>query len=250
MTIIDGTISYLGGYNVGMEYIDQKPELSPWRDYHIRIEGDGVTDLQQEFYYDWQKATKNQLPYIPVKSISTGTTKYQIYPTEGVGMDKKWASLIKQAKKSILIGTPYFIPPQSLLFELKKALLRGVQVNILVPNTPDHPIVKEASFCYIRQLLTLGGKVYQYKKGFYHAKIMIIDELLCGIGTANFDNRSFFLNSEMTCFIYDKAFIEHAKSTFQMDVQQSETLSLPGLNQVGWLVRVKEGIGWIVKGLL
>ncbi|MBO0991592.1 cardiolipin synthase [Bacillus sp. SD088] len=250
VTIIDGAISYLGGYNVGMEYIDQKPGLSPWRDYHIRIEGKGIEDLQQEFYFDWQKATGQPLPHVSNNRTANGTMKYQIFPTEGVKMDEKWRSLIRQAKHSISIGTPYFVPPKDLLTELNKALMRGVQIKVLVPNTADHPIVKEASFCYLRQLLSLGATVYQFQKGFYHAKIMIIDEQLCSIGTANFDNRSFFLNSEMTCFIYDKPFIAHAKDTFEQDIQQSEALSLHGLNQVGWFVRIKEGIGWLVKGLM
>lgn len=249
-TIIDGKISYLGGYNVGMEYIDQDPKLSPWRDYHIRIQGKGVFDLQQEFRLDWKRATGKNIRVKEKNFSHEGELKYQIFPSEGVDLDKKWVQLIQKANHTIVIGTPYFIPPKNLFSELTNALKRGVQLKLLVPNTSDHPIVKEASFWYLRRLLSLGGSVYQFEKGFFHAKIVIIDSQLCSIGTANFDYRSFFLNNEMTCFIYDKTFITHAEDTVEKDIQQSETLSLHDLKQVGWFVRVKEGIGWLVKGLL
>ncbi|MCJ7841591.1 cardiolipin synthase [Lederbergia sp. NSJ-179] len=249
-TIIDGKIGYLGGYNIGMEYIDQDPKLSPWRDYHIRIKGEGVLDLQQEFIVDWRKATGKNMQKSKGSMVKEGEIKYQIYPSQGVGLDKKWVQLLKEANHSILIGTPYFIPPPNLFSELKKALKRGVELKILVPNKADHPIVKEASFPYLRKLLSLGASIYQFEKGFFHGKVVIIDQRLCSIGTANFDYRSFFLNNEMTCFIYDQHLITHVQAIVEKDIQQSELLTLERLNQIGLFMRIKEGMGWIFKGLL
>ena len=91
--------------------------------------------------------------------------------------------------------------------ELLRALKRGVSITIVVPFTADHLLVQEASYRYLRTLLKAGAQVYQYKKGFYHAKSLVIDDKICDIGTANFDKRSLFLNKEINCYFHDPAFV-------------------------------------------
>ena len=116
--------------------------------------------------------------------------------------------LIQKADKKIIIGTPYFIPSQTLFQELREALARNVSVTVIVPEISDHALVKEASFPYFRVLLKEGGSIMQFQRGFYHSKVILIDDIMCDIGTANFDKRSFFLNSEINCIVFDRTFIE------------------------------------------
>lgn len=243
ITIIDGKVGYVGGYNVGKEYIDLDPKLSPWRDYHLRIEGEGVADLQQEFLTDWRRAAGKLDDTSLFPPLPAGEMLHRFYPTEGVNGDQHILQLFKKAKKEIIVGTPYFIPPKNSMAVLEQALMRGVSVTILVPETSDHPVVKEASFPYLRRILALGGTVCQYQKGFFHAKVIVIDESICDIGTANFDQRSVFLNHELNCFIYDQSFIAEVLAAIREDLDFSTQLKLNELQNLRFSVRVKEWIG-------
>ncbi len=251
ITIIDGRIGFLGGYNIGKEYIDLDPELSPWRDYHIRMEGKSVADLQQEFLLDWKRATNQE---IRIDSMSFSdqamTMEHYLYPSEGIEAEAKLIQLIEKAQEKIIIGTPYFIPPAKLFSAIEIAQARGISVSILVPEKSDHPIVKEASFRYLRKVLAGGGNVYQFQKGFFHAKVIVIDGNICDIGTANFDRRSILLNHEINCFIYDKVFISDVENALAEDIEHSTVLTLEELQKVRVFVRIKEWIGILFQGLL
>ncbi len=226
ITVIDGKVGYLGGFNVGKEYINEDKKLNPWRDYHLKIQGEGVQDLQDIFIDDWQMAAKIHLryrdPYFP--PLEKGPYRHQLLPSEGFYLEETFLKLIRQAEKSILIGTPYFIPGKKVLSELESALKRGVKLEILVPETADHPLVKEASYPYFRKLLPQGATIYQYQKGFYHAKIHIIDDKVCDIGTANFDKRSFYLNYELNCYTYDKDYIGEVLKILKVDQNNAKQM--------------------------
>lgn len=244
ITVIDGKIGYMGGFNIGEEYIDMNPKLTPWRDYHLKITGEGVQDLQREFLNDWKKATRKEIEEQPkyYPALEKGVICHQFVPTDGVFLEDTFCEQILNAKESIFIGTPYFIPSSKVFHVLKKALEKGIKVTLLVPNISDHPLVKEASFRYLRVLLKEGLQVYQFINGFYHAKILIIDEEYCDIGTANFDMRSFFLNYEMNCYIYNKTFMEQVMMVVKNDLQDAKLLSRDALDQPGLMIRVKEVI--------
>jgi cardiolipin synthase A/B len=252
ISTIDGKIGYLGGYNVGREYIDEDPKLSPWRDYHLRLDGEGVQDLQKEFLLDWFRATNKDLSdeakYFPV--LEKGTVTHQIFPTEGIRIEEIFSRYIEDAKTSITIGTPYFIPTEKVMNSLILALKRGVTVTIIVPNKSDHMLVKEASFPYFRKLLVHGANIYQYMEGFYHAKVMMIDNDFCDIGTANFDKRSFELNLELNNFLYDQQFIKKVKIEIAKDISGSERLTIEKLNSVSFFTRVKEAVAGSISTLL
>ncbi|VXB81336.1 minor cardiolipin synthetase (phospholipase D family) [Bacillus sp. 349Y] len=254
ITVIDGVIAYMGGYNVGKEYIDEndKPELSPWRDYHLRIEGEGVHDLQTEFTIDWYRGSRKQIEddpkYFP--EPEKGLIKHRIFPTEGVNIEDFFREFIDEAKEEIIIGTPYFIPTPVLMDALCRALDRGVDVSIIVPDNADHMIVKETAFPYFRKLIPKGAKVYQFLNGFYHAKLLVIDDHFCDIGTANFDQRSFFINLELNNLIYDKAFIGTLKKEIAKDMMESDLLSSEDLSNVSVMTRIKEKIGGAISILL
>lgn len=242
ITVIDGRIAYLGGFNIGKEYFDQDPKLSPWRDYHLKMTGEGVMDLQREFLEDWRAAAKVNLlqdkVYFP--HLEKGTNRQRIVPTEGILLEEMFSNLISQAEKSIFIGSPYFIPSKRVFDLLRDAIKRGVSVTVLVPFTADHVLVKEASLPYLRTLLKDGAEVYQYLKGFYHAKVVLIDDQVCDVGTANFDKRSMFLNYELNCLIYDPEFIKKVKHILTEDILNSKNATLQDFNHVNLLLSVKE----------
>ncbi|TCJ05249.1 cardiolipin synthase [Cytobacillus praedii] len=233
ITIIDGKIGYIGGFNIGKEYINLDPKLSPWRDYHLKMIGEGVADLQKEFLIDWLKETNTNLlannAYFP--ALHTGKIQHQIVPSKGAFLEDTFSSLINRAKTKIFIGTPYFIPSERLLNDLIAAQARGITLTILVPKVSDHILVKEASYSSLRKLLENGAEVYEFQTGFYHAKTIIIDDEVCDIGTANFDRRSLFINYEINCYIYDQPFIKKVQAVIKQDIQHSRQLSLTELKQ-------------------
>ncbi|MDP4084219.1 MAG: cardiolipin synthase [Bacillota bacterium] len=253
ISIIDGTIGYLGGFNIGKEYIDMDPKLSPWRDYHLKITGESVLFLQKQFFHDWLEYAGENLSdtssYYPIQPMK-GSIKHKFFPTEGCFLEDSYIKIIQEAKSSITIGTPYFIPSQKILHCLVDAVHRGVNVNLIAPYTADHILVQEASYPYLRKLLKAGVEVFQFKNGFYHAKTMIIDDQLCDIGTANFDKRSLFINKEINCYIYDPEFTKRLKKIIQKDIQDSEPLTLQTLNKLNPIRSIKEGIGGLLSSFL
>ncbi|WP_147535017.1 phospholipase D-like domain-containing protein [Bacillus marasmi] len=277
IAVIDGKLGYLGGFNVGKEYIDKDPKLSPWRDYHMKLSGDIVCDLQTQFLLDWGKATKATVPMLsryfpqsgqavmskpafqdvemsklfeaPAESMNepeladkNAVTKIQAVASEGAMMEGLFSNRIRAAQESIFIGTPYFIPSKLLLDDLLDAARRGVKITILVPHAADHMLVQEASYRFLRPLLAAGVEVYQFMNGFYHAKALVFDDLICDIGTTNFDQRSLFLNYEINCFITDKPSIAKIKNVIDLDLRDSKQLQLADLTNVSMMTKVKEVI--------
>lgn len=242
ITVIDGVVGYVGGFNVGMEYIDLDPKLSPWRDYHLKITGEGVEDLQRQFLLDWLDASKTNLLQSPIyfPKLTKGTIRHQFFATEGGIMETTFSGLIQRAKIAIMIGSPYFIPSKKILNDLCKAIDRGVSLTVLVPSMSDHILVQEASYPFLRKLLKKGAQIYSYKIGFYHAKVLLIDDHICDLGTANFDKRSFFLNQEINCFIHDPAYIERIKKILDKDLLDSKKISLSDLLNLGLFSSFKE----------
>ncbi|WP_102348206.1 cardiolipin synthase [Bacillus sp. Marseille-P3661] len=256
ITIVDGTIGYLGGFNIGKEYLGQDPELGYWRDFHLKIFGDGVQDLQSEFLLDWHKATGNHdvisfehTGYYP--KLLKGQTPMQFVPTDGAFMKEFVINFIKKAQSEIMIGTPYFIPGNEVVNEILAARKRGVKVTILVPLKADHAFVKEASYPYFKNLLKAECEIYRYIRGFYHGKILLVDGTFCDIGTANFDKRSFFINKEINCLITDPIFIEKIRNEYMRDIQfNAERLTMKIYNNRPYLQRGKELLSTMVSDLL
>ncbi|MDZ5471773.1 cardiolipin synthase [Bacillus sp. 31A1R] len=244
ITVIDGKMGYIGGFNIGKEYINMDPKLCPWRDYHLKIMGEGVHDLQREFLKDWREERKENLLqdsiYFPM--LPKGQSRHQIIPSEGFYLEETFSGLIRKAEKSIMIGTPYFIPSTKILKDLLDALDRGVHITLLVPYKSDHALVQEASHPYLREILKKGADVHQYLKGFYHAKVLFIDDNICDIGTANFDKRSLFLNHEINCYIFDKNLIDKLKAVIEKDILDSKVLTLEELNRFKLSTSIKEAI--------
>lgn len=210
IVVIDGKIGYVGGYNIGDEYLG-KGKLGYWRDTHLRVTGKAVLNLQSRFFRDWNAVAGSVDQLRPAKRYfpdnkEKGTTAMQIV-TSGPDSEQQiklgMKKMISTARKYIFLQTPYFIPDESMLESLQVALQSGVDVRLMIPCKPDHPLVYRATEYYAKLLEQSGARVYTYQAGFLHSKAMMVDGQMCTIGTANFDVRSFRLNFEINAFIYD-----------------------------------------------
>jgi cardiolipin synthase len=251
ITVIDGKIGYVGGFNIGKEYLGKDPNFGEWRDYHLKITGEGVYDLQTQFLRDWEEATKTTFAkdeYFP--PLQAGAIAHQLVAKDGNALEQHFIDVIGRAKKEIIIGSPYFIPSRSVMNALLDALRRGVNVTVLVPLKADHLLVKEAAYPYFYRLLKAGARIYHFYQGFYHAKTMVVDAEWCDIGTANFDKRSLFLNSEINCYIYDRDFVQKVKKAIANDLARSERLTLDFWKKRTLWDRGKESISTLLSAWL
>ncbi|TDQ38761.1 phospholipase D-like domain-containing protein [Aureibacillus halotolerans] len=251
IAVIDGEISYLGGFNVAKEYLGEKPKFGPWRDYHLRFTGDAVPIVQSVFAKDFAKAKqiKNE-PHLNKATTPLEQKSYTFFISNGSSVAHHYIELFNKANASIFIGSPYFIPNHPVMMALVDAVKRGIKVSVLVPKKTDHLLVQEASYPYLKQLLELGCPVYQYEKGFYHGKLCMIDSSYVDIGTANFDRRSFFLNSEMNCLSSDQQLIKLLQQHIQQDIQSSSILTLDELTKSNPIQWTKRAVASFVAGLL
>lgn len=256
--IIDGKIGYIGGLNIGDEYLGNVKRFGYWRDCHIKIEGEAVKDLQLRFIADWNFVSENKLAalpkYFPKQSYAKGNVNMQIISS---GPDCKWNSIqygyfkmITEADKSIYIATPYFVPDDSILEALKTSALSGIDVRVMFPAHPDHPFVYWASLSYIGDLLETGVKCYKYEKGFIHSKLITMDGIITSIGTANMDVRSFKLNFESNAFIYDKEITEEINKQFINDLKDCTQITPEWYENRPRSTRIKESVSRLISPML
>ena len=246
--VIDGEIGYIGGFNIGVEYVNGDKKLNPWRDYHLRLKGEGVQDLEGVFIEDWSNSAGEDIQYkeVYLKNGYQGRSLHRFFLSDGAFIEEEYVALFQKAKKTITIATPYFIPSDKLIQSLLACLHRGISLQIIVPFTSDHFIVKEAAYPSFRKLIAAGAQVYQFHNGFLHGKYMMIDDKIADIGTANLDKRSLFLNSEINCLIYDNDFIQMMQEEIQKDINDSQLLTLKDLENLGIWSRTKEVVAtWI-----
>ncbi|MBB6453912.1 cardiolipin synthase [Salirhabdus euzebyi] len=249
ITIIDGKIAYVGGLNVGNEYIGKSPRFNNWRDCHLRLTGELAKDVQHLFQHDWELAAKEKIEVYKA-NMPKMEKQGKVVATDGIGLEDMFFHFIHQAKKEIIIGTPYFIPSKSIVRALEDAINRGVVVKILGPMKADHMLVKEAAIPYFVSLKEKGADVRLFDQGFYHAKIFMIDDNFCDIGTANFDRRSLYLNKEVNVITYDVAFIQKVRELFLKDFYHSVEMNDQWLNQLNAWTSIKIVIAKLVRPLL
>ena len=257
LVIIDGSIGYLGGFNVGNEYVGKKKKFGFWRDTHLRLTGSCVQDMNARFILDWRFASKENLEMAQVfysEQQHDGTTGIQIVssgPDSGKEEIKHgYLKMISSAKKNIYIQTPYFVPDASILESLKTAILSGVDVRIMIPCMPDHMFVYWATYSYVGVLLNIGAKIYIYDNGFMHAKTICVDGEVASIGSANFDIRSFRLNFEANAFLYDAAEVYKLEAIFETDITKSHELTKHLYRNRPLMIKFKESISRLLSDLL
>ncbi|MBI0583440.1 MAG: cardiolipin synthase [Methanomassiliicoccus sp.] len=256
IAVIDGTIGFLGGFNIGEEYLGKGP-LGFWRDTAVEVRGRGASLLQLRFLLDWNYATKEGLTITPKHFPvwqGRGTSSVQVVSG---GPDNRWnpikeeyLKLISIAKKYVYLQTPYFVPDPSIMSALRIAAQSGVDVRIMIPDKPDHPLVYWATTSFTGELLDAGVRTFTYNNGFIHAKTCIVDDLVSSIGTANWDIRSFRLNFETNAVIYDAEFATRQRKHFEDDLKVCTEVTLESYGQRPMIVRAKEGVARLFSSVL
>jgi cardiolipin synthase len=229
VVVVDGRVAWVGGHNVGDEYLGRDPKFGRWRDTHVRIEGPAVQAVQLSFVEDWHWATDQTLELDwTMAPEPVGDVNVLIVPS-GPADRLETAALmfihaINSAQQRIWIASPYFVPDEAVMAALQLAGLRGVDVRILIPDEADHLLVYLAAFSYVEEASLTGVKIFRYTDGFLHQKTMLIDDDVATIGTANFDNRSFRLNFEITAVLGEPEFVAQVEQMFEADFANSRQM--------------------------
>lgn len=230
LLIADGRVAFMGGLNIGNEYLGRDRRLGRWRDTHLRLTGPMIAYLQQDFAVDWRRASGTRLPVelawepgsdqrdmcglilapAPTSQIETGNLYF--------------CALAQSARQRLWIATPYFVPDTEVLSALKVAALRGVDVRVLVPDKPDHYLPWLAAFTYFDELRHAGGQIWRYQAGFMHQKVVLADDALASIGTINLDIRSGLLNFEHTAIIEDEGFARKVETMLTTDFGNAQLM--------------------------
>ncbi|GGH24090.1 cardiolipin synthase [Cribrihabitans marinus] len=234
--IIDGLVGFIGGHNVGCEYLGEDPDFGHWRDTHVQLEGPVTNQLQLIFAEDWHWARDEDI---------LDDLYWQVEPFEG-GMDAlivatgpsdrtesgsmMFFSAIAAAQERIWVASPYFVPDLDILSALKHAAMRGIDVRLLVPDMIDHRAPWLAAFAYFDEVCEAGVKVFRYTGGFMHQKVFLVDDTLAAVGTSNLDNRSFRLNFEAMALVFDpraaEAVADMLTQDFALSYELLKTLDL------------------------
>lgn len=265
IVVIDGEIGYVGGFNVGDQYLGRLKKFGPWRDTHLRIVGGGVYSLQQRFIRDWNASIKNKrdrinhyrsfFPEIKLdKDDSDNETSLQIVSSGPESSQQNiklgYLRLINAATDRIWIQTPYLIPDDSVMDALQVAAHSGVDVRIMVPCKPDHPFVYRATQYYARVLASQGVTIYFYEEGFLHAKTIMVDGRMASVGSANLDFRSFKLNFEINSFIYDRTMTDKLEQIFMDDVRHSRVITTEMFDQQSRWLHFKQTFSRLLSPIL
>ncbi|MFC5446890.1 cardiolipin synthase [Paenibacillus aestuarii] len=232
IVIVDGKVGFLGGINIGNEYVGKDPKLGFWRDTHLKLSGDAVYYLQQTFLTDWLFVSGQR-----VSGESLFPEHHQpedsLVQVIASGPDAQWDAIqemffagIVAARKRVYLTTPYFIPDPSITMALKTAVISGADVRMILPYKADSRIVQYATRSYLLELMQAGVRIYLYRKGFMHAKVMLIDHTMATVGTANMDMRSFFSNFELNAVLFNHDVIARLEADFLQDLKDCEELKL------------------------
>lgn len=257
IVIIDGEIGYFGGINIADRYTNQISQMRYWRDTHMRIYGEAVKYLQMQFILNWKFVSGELLQidvaYFPQNQVAD---KHMMQVVAN-GPDSDWPAImqailmsINTAKRYVYITTPYFIPNEQVLTALQTAALGGVDVQLMIPAKGDSKIVQAATMSYIKQLLEAGVRVFNYQKGFLHAKTMVVDDAIASVGTTNMDIRSFELNFELNAFCYDVALSVQMREKFVADRTHCTEMNLTRWEKRTRTKRVTESFARMFAPLL
>ncbi|MBE9914310.1 cardiolipin synthase [Paenibacillus donghaensis] len=263
IVIVDGVIGFTGGLNVGDEYLGRSKKFPVWRDSHLKIEGKALYKLQAIFLEDWLYATSGNSnyswdaymnrSYFPDHGVQTEGAVQIVASgpsSDDTSIRNALLAIMTSAKKSIWIATPYFIPDQETLTLLRLSAAAGIDVRILYPGKSDSVISDQASQSYFTPLLKTGASIYHYKDGFMHAKIVLVDDEIATIGTANMDIRSFELNYELAAVLYESETVLDIKRDFEQDFNDSVRITWDSFQKRSILKRILESLMRLISPLL
>ena len=257
IVVIDGSIGYVVGMNFAQRYLTGN-QLGRWRDTHFRITGVAVAGLQSSFLSDWYTVSRKVVnmdryfdPNALANAYSPSIQFVQGGPfTHWHVLEQAIIYLISRANRSIAIETPYFLPTENLNNALITAALAGVKVELMIPDRTDSRLTTYAANSYLAQLLEAGVEVYRYQAGFLHSKLLLIDERIASIGSANMDFRSLEHNFEIAGILYDEGMTRRLRQIFEEDKRSCLRLEAESWAQRGWRVRFAESFMRLFAPLL
>jgi len=241
IVVIDGEMAFIGGLNVGDEYLGRDQKFGDWRDTHLLLKGPAVEAVQLVFMEDWFWACDRVPELSWQREALAANQTAAIIPTDPADPVDSWQLLVAEgantARERLWITSPYFVPDEGVMTALQLAALRGVDVRVLLPDKADHLLVWLSAFTYYEQSIPFGVKLYRYKRGFLHQKVMLIDGRMAAVGTANLDNRSFRLNFEITAFVSDRKFIGEVREMLETDFTGSTMVEVEEFTEKPFLFR-------------
>ncbi|NKC68571.1 cardiolipin synthase [Vagococcus fluvialis] len=261
IVVIDNQVSYIGGFNIADQYVKSTKQFGYWRDTHIRILGPASTLLQLRFIMDWNISVteSNKISYrdkqlyqeIPNKEYSTDIQIISSGPNnEKEQIKLTFIKLILSAKSKVWIQTPYLIPDDSIINALEIAKRSGIDVKIMLPDKPDHPFIYRATQFYESVLIKKDIEIYSYNGGFLHSKVLIIDDEISIVGSANQDIRSYKLNFETSAMIFDTTFNRDLKEAFIKDLTKSTRVTYETFKMMPYWIRIKQKISRLFSPIM
>ncbi|MBN8550970.1 MAG: cardiolipin synthase [Deltaproteobacteria bacterium] len=226
IVVVDGKTAFVGGLNVGDEYLGRSKRFGHWRDSHLQVDGPAALQIQWVFAADWLWATRTEAQLDWSGATRVGSQHILTIASGPADVRERcvlfFLESIRCAKKRVWISSPYFVPDDAIIRELQLAALRGVDVRIVLPKNPDHYLVWFASFAFVPEVTSYGVRIFRYTKGFIHQKAVLVDDEMATVGTANLDNRSLRLNFEIMLLVADPAFNAQVATALEKDFADSE----------------------------
>lgn len=255
IVVIDGCVGFIGGMNLAERYVKGLGK-GIWRDTHVRLEGKAVYGLQTAFLTDWYAIDRTLLTsadYFP-KIVVRGNVLAQVVTSDPVG---EWRDIMQGlmmaicgAKRYFYVQTPYFLPNEEIMVALQTVALSGVDVRVMLPKKGDSWLINKGSLSYLSEMMKAGVKIYLYKKGFLHSKLMVCDDEFSTVGSTNMDFRSFEHNFEANAFFYDKETALALREIFLADQKDCMLLSARVWEKRSWKNKVTESVVRLFAPLL
>ncbi len=262
IVVVDGQISWTGGFNVGDQYVEKTEKFGYWRDTHAKIIGTASFSLQEIFIRDWNASIKNKKDaleyedryFVIPEPVDHADAALQIVADGPESIEQiikgGFIKTIVSAKERVWIQSPYLIPDDSMTNALQIAIRSGVDVRIMIPCMPDHPFIYRATQYYANLFQNLGAKIYIYNGGFIHAKTVVIDDSIVSFGTTNQDIRSYDLNFEVSAFGYDEKLNRELASIFEEDMKHSALLTQDMIDQQSYWLKFKQNFSRLLSPIL
>ncbi|MFY8215565.1 MAG: cardiolipin synthase [Chthoniobacterales bacterium] len=244
LVLVDRKVAFVGGLNVGDEYMGLSPRFGPWRDTFVRLEGPVAHALAIPFAEDWEFTSKS-VPALRGSDIPIRAGEARVF-TIPAGPAPVWnvcpatlIEIIRSTRRRLWLASPYFIPDSSLLAAIGHAALRGVDVRLILPQNPDHLLPWLTSFTFYPKLREAGVRVFRYQTGFMHQKVLLADDSLAVVGSINLDYRSFMLNFELSVGVFDQQFAHSVEQMFLEDFAESNPEDLRSYEDGSLVFRLK-----------
>ena len=236
IVVIDGEVAYTGGMNVADYYIVGTEQVGEWRDMHCRIEGPAVNELQQIFLRMWKRVTKEEISdpkYFqgkPVGDKMVGIANREPHTTNKI-MRRFYVHALDAAQDSIKLVNPYFAPTSSVIKALKRCAERGVKMDILMSSKYDIPLMPDVVIYNMKKLAKRGARIWRYRPGFHHSKIMMVDGKFCTVGSTNLDARSLRYDYEINALIIDPEITHELEERFMLDTEKCDLMDEEALKK-------------------